>query len=674
MKLQNLIIIFIIIILPIILILSLYISNGLKTIQYQSIYDNGLVSATSDALYAFELNTANDNLSDNPEIKRDILNASIKMFEKSLCNTCNVSSYNTSEIEEYIPAIVFGMYDGFYMYAPSYNSNTGKYEHSLKNYVYYSETIIVNNKDIIITYSLDNYITVCGDFGNGYEIKKGYLINLEGTTDDGKKYKGINIDENDSEAIKYYKDAYAFTHWFLNASGVKSIGYLNISSANDPEDPNSAFVQHKRQIIKNKLEGVLNSNITAYSNRTWGQNYKMPKLSDEDWEKIYSNISMLTFFQGKQNGFTKYNGYAVVNSTNNTEYVNSCLMYFIDENGVYHDIRCDECKNATNLTGYKIGSFERKTVENDDGTKSYIYEHNEQACYKCINWMLATDDTVYNYVNSANDKIKTAYWTSLGRERLNDNNKITQTDVKITFDINGGNIDLSSFNKVYKYGEKIQFPQSNELKRQGYTFGGWSKTSNGEVVDASTQKAYGSTTYYAKWQANTYTIRYDGNGATSGNTANSTHTYNQYKSLTSNGYTKTGYKFLGWSTTKGGTVEYIDKDNVSNISDGTDKTLYAVWGKIITVDVNERYNGGTEMNGGYGTFKVWFDGQESGVVSDFYLKDVYIGTMKIIQVTPNSGYTFTGITVYTDGVKTGTYGIGDTIKITGDTRIVLEFK
>ena len=121
MKLQNFVVIFIIIILPIVLILSFYISNSLKTVEFQALYDNGLINASHDALYAFEMNTANDEFSENPEIKRDILNASIKMYEKSLCNTCNIPSYNADEIEEYIPAIVFGMYDGFYMYAPSYN-------------------------------------------------------------------------------------------------------------------------------------------------------------------------------------------------------------------------------------------------------------------------------------------------------------------------------------------------------------------------------------------------------------------------------------------------------------------------------------------------------------------------------------------------------------------------
>lgn len=452
MKLQNLTVIFIIIIIPVILLVSLYISTGLKTLKYQSLYDTGLLTATHDAIYAFELNTAKNEYSDNSETKRNILKSSVKMFEKSLANTCNISSYNTDEIEEYIPAIVFGMHDGFYMYAPSYNSQTRKYEHNLKNYVYYSETL---DDGTVIIYSLDNYVTVSGDFG----IKEGYLIDLSGSEPDGTKYKGITINQDDTDAIKYYKEAYYFTNWFLNTAKIqnkkknlRSCDYLNINSLNNPEDENSAFVQHKREIMKNKIESVLNSSITAYSERTWNRTYKMPKLSEEDWQKIYSNISMITFFQGKSIGLTKYNGYCVLNSTNSNEYVNPNLMYFTDENETYHDIRCE--KKGEQLTGYKIGDFEKMTIENTDDegnvTKSYEYKHKELACYDCINGSLKASASVHEYVQNASDEIKTAYWTSLARERYN-TAKLFDTACVITYELDG----LTSSNNalVVPYGE-----------------------------------------------------------------------------------------------------------------------------------------------------------------------------------------------------------------------------
>ena len=444
MKLQNLIVIFIIIIIPVILLVSLYINNGIKTIKYQSLYDTGLVTATHDAIYAFELNTTNDAYSDNAETKRNLLKSSVKAFEKSLCNTCGISSYNTSEIEEYIPAIAFGMYDGFYMYAPSLSPKTNEYKHSLKNYVYYSEEL---SDGTIIRYSLDNYVVVLTNAdGNNYKIMEGNLIVKDNWEIDDKK-----AGKYYEEAKEYYDKAEAFTKWFNTNIGNKKEykEYLEISKKNDPEDENSAFVQHKREVIKNKLENVLNSSITAYAERT-KKNYKMPKLSEEDWQKVYSNISMITFFQGKNIGLTKYNGYCVLNSTNSNEYVNPNLMYFVDENNEYHDIRCEKIKNSGNLKGYRIGRFQRKKLEEykkangeiekdkngnilyikekdeeDNVTKTktttskYKYEIEAYACYNCINGPLQNNKKIYNYIKDSNENIKKAYYTALASERYN---------------------------------------------------------------------------------------------------------------------------------------------------------------------------------------------------------------------------------------------------------------
>lgn len=66
-------------------------------------------------------------------------------------------------------------------------------------------------------------------------------------------------------------------------------------------------------------------------------------------------------------------------------------------------------------------------------------------------------------------------------------------------------------------------------------------------------------TLYAMWE-NQYTIIYNGNGATSGTTSSSIHTYGEPQKLTPNGYEKTGYKFAGWSTSPDDT-NIISDDN-----------------------------------------------------------------------------------------------------------------
>lgn len=436
MKLQGLTIIFIIIILPVSLVLSAYIGFELKTIEKQNTYNSGIVSATHDAVFSLEMNTNSDNYSNNPETKRDIIKSAVKTFENSFSATCNLGLYGNSIIEQYIPAMVFGMYDGFYMYAP-YETKDG-YKHDLRNYVYYSEQI--ENTDITIRYSLDNYVAVSGTIAGKYQTKAGYLINENSWPDlssitENLNYKKYNsqtknidsiIENSNKDAQNYYTESKVFTNWFLNVAKIgDKANYLKINDTNDPEDENSAFVKHKRVIMKEKIQNLLNSSITSYSMKS-GKSYKMPVFSEEDWQKIYSNISVVSFVQGMNLGFKNYNSYCVINSTNNNEYVNQNLLYFSDGTE-YHDIRCEKLKNASSIVGYKIGDFGKTKVEiyeniaTAETKEVYYYKHDETACYDCINGSLNSSESVYNYVRNGStpSKIRIAYFLALARERKN---------------------------------------------------------------------------------------------------------------------------------------------------------------------------------------------------------------------------------------------------------------
>ena len=73
--------------------------------------------------------------------------------------------------------------------------------------------------------------------------------------------------------------------------------------------------------------------------------------------------------------------------------------------------------------------------------------------------------------------------------------------------------------------------------RTGYIFEGW--YSEPECINKAFDNTYTPTvdiTVYAKWTPITYTVVYNGNGATGGSTTNSLHTYDASKNLTANGY------------------------------------------------------------------------------------------------------------------------------------------
>ena len=84
---------------------------------------------------------------------------------------------------------------------------------------------------------------------------------------------------------------------------------------------------------------------------------------------------------------------------------------------------------------------------------------------------------------------------------------------------------------------------------------------------------------------NTYTISYNSNkpGASAniaGTTANSSHTYDTAKALTTNGYSISGWSFAGWNTLANGTGDnYTNSQSVTNLSStqGATVTLYAKW-------------------------------------------------------------------------------------------------
>ena len=108
-----------------------------------------------------------------------------------------------------------------------------------------------------------------------------------------------------------------------------------------------------------------------------------------------------------------------------------------------------------------------------------------------------------------------------------------------------------------------------------------------------------STTLYAIWSApHTYSVAYNGNGATSGSMSKSNHTYDTAKNLTTNGYTRNGYAFLGWSTSPNGSVQYGDGQSVSNLTatNGETVNLYAQWKQLgyeIDYDGNGAEGGST---------------------------------------------------------------------------------
>lgn len=224
MKIQGLAVLAIVILLPMAIILNSYSNNQIKTLDLQISYDSKLQNATYDGIRAFQMNMSNSTTSDLSNSKMRDIKASIQTFYNSLSSHFNMAGYGEDVLQNYVPAIVYTLYDGYYIYSaydnqldnqdtfyPLADYQDGDTIYGLKPYIYYScRYKIDDDNDIVITYSLDSYITIQGLIDGNHVNESGYLLTGVGKNASGNyTYKGVEIlEENNEEGLqqKLYVD------------------------------------------------------------------------------------------------------------------------------------------------------------------------------------------------------------------------------------------------------------------------------------------------------------------------------------------------------------------------------------------------------------------------------------------------------------------------------------
>ena len=126
-------------------------------------------------------------------------------------------------------------------------------------------------------------------------------------------------------------------------------------------------------------------------------------------------------------------------------------------------------------------------------------------------------------------------------------------------------------------------------ERKGYTFVGWYLKEDyiGDKV-LTTAGFAEHLELYAKWELNTYSIKYSLNGGTNGDNPTS---YTVEAVVEFNDPSRIGYTFVGW---------YLDSEYTVEITDTTDYAenlvLYAKWSEALTYTVTFNSNGGSEVS------------------------------------------------------------------------------
>lgn len=240
----------------------------------------------------------------------------------------------------------------------------------------------------------------------------------------------------------------------------------------------------------------------------------------------------------------------------------------------------------------------------------------------------------------------------------------------LSFNTDGGtNVNPISANN----GSNVVLPTS---RKNGKTLEGWVDSSGTLYKPGSNYIIpVGGGTLTAKWRDNKYTVKFDGNGATSGTMSDLNCTYGVRDKLPLNAYVKTGHTFVNWTVRKvvagetywlyrnssdiswfkegtepSGYVKHVYEDGKDTISptdvDGDVITLVAQWSvNSYYLDLGGMLDGSSSMNtNGYGTFDVYIEGVlKAQGVSDYYTLHPYGTNYEVKNIKATTGHTYGGV-------------------------------
>lgn len=409
MKLQNMTVIFIIIMIPIILVVSYYIGLQINTITMQKDYTVKLQTAAKDSIQALEINTvewnsASSNLADSK--RRDVL-AAINTFTTSLANGMGIGGAGKGRIQTYIPAIVYTMYDGYYIYSASlmkdqdtdkdgltqfekdtsgkdtgnikYNTEgTSSYQYILKPYSPYSARYANENVDVTVNYTLDNYIRVYGKVGTGDEdksvAKEGYLVvydsdegvkNVTSGSISGIKYRGAEIKP---ETLK--ENVYA-------DGNVKEYPYIYDQYDNKLYWNGSNYFSVDKSNKKVYLQNALPEGDAGFSITNRFRKISIPMLNGSEWtvQKVFQILNpggdFKFYYENESGAFVEFTAEDVLDNVKKDEdysAINYCVESYVFTRWVTGKLKDIKVGDMQSLTEGQYNNVE---------SEKYIFRINE---------------------------------------------------------------------------------------------------------------------------------------------------------------------------------------------------------------------------------------------------------------------------------------------------------
>jgi hypothetical protein len=181
----------------------------------------------------------------------------------------------------------------------------------------------------------------------------------------------------------------------------------------------------------------------------------------------------------------------------------------------------------------------------------------------------------------------------------------------VTFYRNAFSGDGTFRKQTFTYGNSGQYFAETGFVRSGYHLTGWAHASNAATAQYAVYNSvsnewisnnYPAVSLYAVWKINSYTIRFNGNGALSGNVASIVTTYDRTETLPENGFEKPveNCTFLGWGMSAGAFLPDYGQAQAVAVSELAQRagvhyqnnaviTLYAIWDYAPVMETADLY-------------------------------------------------------------------------------------
>ena len=350
------------------------------------------------------------------------------------------------------------------------------------------------------------------------------------------------------------------------------------------------FSNSKTQVIWDFGENMVPQGISVSGSTT--QNGLTVSVSQEDADSYAPEVTVSVSGTPTQTGTISWSGKSNYFCTNGDEYVEETFT-----------VSVTVTEASTPVTSVSISGSSSVDVGNSITLRASVYPSS--ATDRSVTWSIDSGSSYVSIDDNGTSCTVTGVRAGTATIRCEANDGSGEYDtLRITvsspsynynlkFNANGGSGAPNTITKTATdktSNLKFTIP-STEPTRSGYTFLGWSESSSASSATYTAGDTvyvdYNDLTLYAVWQENKQTyyakLYYNANGGSGAPSTQSDSIYASSASgsksftISSTKPTRSGYDFLGWSTSSSASSASYQPGGSISVSYGSSKTLYAVW-------------------------------------------------------------------------------------------------